>query len=447
MEELVWNRYNFLIDSDKVGKVLFNSYTNALLRLNDGLWSDLNRISKTDNLNSDALRLFTEEEISFFKDNYIFVENQEALVDILHHQSISRIFNREHLALTIAPTQNCNFDCTYCYEKWRTPGSMSDKTEGAIIKYLEGEIKNNGLKSLELTWYGGEPLLEKKRITSLGKRINQLGIDITNHEIITNGYLFDKDAVEKLKDVGIKTVQITIDGLNDEHNNRRPLKGGKKSFDRIIKNLDSFFEGEFNIAFDRIAIRVNVDKTNEEQYLHTYKWLKNRYPQSNCIVYPGKIHHDEKDGNKSLCHTTNEYTDFCLNLCRSHGIVSEKLYPDDIATECLTRSPYAMVIGWQGEIYKCFEELGDENLVVGNINNESIFSNSELISKYSVGIDHYKNEKCRRCEYLPICHGGCPIRQLENVYSGYHNDCCTPFKGRMKEYLETIYLMQHSKTY
>lgn len=40
MEGLIWSKYNFLIDSDKVGKVLFDSYTNALLRLNDSLWSD-----------------------------------------------------------------------------------------------------------------------------------------------------------------------------------------------------------------------------------------------------------------------------------------------------------------------------------------------------------------------------------------------------------------------
>ena len=433
MEKLIWNKYNILIESEELGRILFNSYTNALLQLDDSLWEDLSSLSKVDNFDDDTLNSFTEEEISYFKKNYILIENQEALIDILHHQSISRIFNKEHLVLTIAPTQNCNFDCTYCYESWRTPGSMNDKTEDAIIRYLEKEIKNNGLSSLELTWYGGEPLLEKGRIKSLGEKISKLGIVITNHEIITNGYLLDTTVVEILKNVGVKTIQITIDGFKEEHNKRRPLIGGKNSFDRIIQNLDNLFNSEYGSVFENVAIRVNVDKTNENEYLDVYKWLKNRYPQLNCIVYPGKIYHDENSTKKHLCHTTDEYTDFCLNLYGNHEIISEKLYPDDIATECLARSPYSMVIGWQGEIYKCFEDLGNEKLVVGNINNENVFSNFELISKYSLGIDHFLDPKCRACSYLPICHGGCPKRRFENKYEGKHNDCCISFKGRLKD--------------
>lgn len=39
----------------------------------------------------------------------------------------------KYLVLTIAPTQTCNFACTYCYENWRMSGIMDDLTEEAII--------------------------------------------------------------------------------------------------------------------------------------------------------------------------------------------------------------------------------------------------------------------------------------------------------------------------
>lgn len=111
--------------------------------------------------------------------------------------------------------------------------------------------------------------------------------------------------------------------------------------------------------------------------------------------------------------------------------------PDDINMECMTRSPYnCMLVGSEGEIYKCYEDLGNRDLIVGNINGPAVWSNYGLISKYATGIDHYNDPVCRKCGYLPICRGGCPIRRFENIYKGKHNDCCTPFKGRMQDYVE-----------
>ena len=39
MSKLIWNNYNKLINNDKFGKGLFNSYTNALLKLDENLWN------------------------------------------------------------------------------------------------------------------------------------------------------------------------------------------------------------------------------------------------------------------------------------------------------------------------------------------------------------------------------------------------------------------------
>ncbi len=55
-----------------------------------------------------------------------------------------------------------------------------------------------------------------------------------------------------------------------------------------------------------------------------------------------------------------------------------------------------------------------------------------------MGIDHYQDPVCRDCSFLPICRGGCPKRRYENKYEGKQNDCCTPFKGRIEDYLELI---------
>ena len=144
MNKSIWSRYNFLVDSEENGKLLYNSYTNGLLKLDKTIFDDLKKLKH----NSDKSQ-FSDEEIQFLKRNHVLVDD-ERLIEQMHHQSLERIFDKKHMVLTIAPTQNCNFNCEYCYEKWRTPGSMSDETEDAIIKYLEKRIDEDGLDTLNL---------------------------------------------------------------------------------------------------------------------------------------------------------------------------------------------------------------------------------------------------------------------------------------------------------
>ena len=213
------------------------------------------------------------------------------------------------------------------------------------------------------------------------------------------------------------------------------MANGKGTFDTIIENLDNYYNSSFRDAF-AIAIRVNIDNRNYKSFIDIYKWLNDRYKSKRLIVYPGVVVLDENDCNASTCLSRNAVTDIVLDLFTKYGIITEELYPDDVNIECMTRSPYSMLIGSQGEIYKCYEDLGNKELIVGNINDPKVWSKYELIAQYSVGIDHYNDPECRKCSYLPICRGGCPIRRFENVYKGRHNDCCTPFKGRIKDYIE-----------
>lgn len=108
-----WSRFNFLLNTEKKGKLLYNSYTNSLIKLDNSLFEILNSLSTNKLSIERCLQLFSKDEITFFQDNYILVDDDDILVEIMHHQSMARIFNRKHLVLTIAPTQNCNFSCTY----------------------------------------------------------------------------------------------------------------------------------------------------------------------------------------------------------------------------------------------------------------------------------------------------------------------------------------------
>ena len=82
--------------------------------------------------------------------------------------------------------------------------------------------------------------MQYKRVISLARRIDELGLKINENLLITNGYFFTPEVVEKLVEAKISEIQITLDGFRETHDIRRPLINGKGTFDTIIKNLDDY---------------------------------------------------------------------------------------------------------------------------------------------------------------------------------------------------------------
>ena len=57
----------------------------------------------------------------------------------------------------------------------------------AITRFIN---EHNNAKTLNLIWYGGEPLLSFNRIKEIYNNIkSDTNVQITNHSIVTNGYL------------------------------------------------------------------------------------------------------------------------------------------------------------------------------------------------------------------------------------------------------------------
>lgn len=85
------------------------------------------------------------------------------------------------------------------------------------------------------------------------------------------------------------------------------------------------------------------------------------------------------------------------------------------------------VIGSEGEIYKCWSEVGNLHKSVGNIRYPEKMD-SEKNSKYIIGGSCFEAEECKTCAILPICQGGCPIERISNLFEGTHYEMCSIYK-------------------
>ena len=81
------------------------------------------------------------------------------------------------------------------------------------------------------------------------------------------------------------------------------------------------------------------------------------------------------------------------------------------------------VIGPKGELYKCWNDIGDENFIVGNVVENKI-TNYELLSRYIGGPNMMDDPKCCECKLFPICDGGCAWNRHKNIFNGASMQLC-----------------------
>jgi len=91
---------------------------------------------------------------------------------------------------------------------------MSRETEQRYLGWLAKQLPD--AKYLYVGWYGGEPLLSKGTIGRLTDGIlrmrERFGFEYSA-SVVTNGVLLDRQFSEQADSLGVKSVQVTLDGV------------------------------------------------------------------------------------------------------------------------------------------------------------------------------------------------------------------------------------------
>lgn len=191
-----------------------------------------------------------------------------------------KIVNVDRLLLEV--TQNCNMRCRYCvhsdiYEHVRahTDKKMSLDTAKKSVDYFFSLLLSKKRKKTfkcAISFFGGEPLIEKNIIFDLIKyikEINRVKIDI-DYLITTNGLLLKNNVIKELKKENIR-VDISFDGEQYQHDMFRKKISGKGSWNDIIKNIKNIKSNHpeyySNIRF-QLTIHPNHDIVKIERYLY-----------------------------------------------------------------------------------------------------------------------------------------------------------------------------------
>lgn len=419
------SRFNITVPVDNSDElILFNSKECSFVVLDketQGFLTDIYEINKYD-----------EEVVENLIDlGFIVNENSDEISDLVAFTQNARLSN-ESLSITIATTLDCNMACPYCFEN-KNKKYLTESTANKIISFILTKLSSNQFKKLLITWTGGEPLLNKdiiKYITEpIEKYCNENQIDY-HASIITNGLLLTEENAKFLQETKVRDGQVTLDGFEETNNKRRIALNGSNSFKTILKNV--------NVActYFAIVIRINIDNNNKHEIKNLISYLYNDLDYKNNKKI--SITLAPVSGYESTL-PLDEYYNFFRDIYDDYMINSkvQKFYPVPLSFACGALCKDSYVIGPEGEVYKCWEEIGNKDLTIGTVDN--LCDNCERCQQY---LKDFWPKECEECSYLPMCHGGCPIKRLDNN----NKPICAPQTKAIDIYLKKYYELWEDET-
>jgi GTP 3',8-cyclase len=165
--------------------------------------------------------------------------------------------------LRISVTERCNFRCQYCMPE--KPFSWVPKENilsfEDMFKFVKASI-DQGIKKVRLT--GGEPLLRE----DLDKFIEMIynydsNIDLA---LTTNGFLL-KNVAQRLKDAGLKRINISLDSLITD-------KAAKIAQKDVLKDV---LEGIFEAKRVGLHVKINcvpMQNINDDEIISLLEFCK-----------------------------------------------------------------------------------------------------------------------------------------------------------------------------
>lgn len=395
--------YNILFPYKENMFILFNSFSNATALLDTAMF---------EKFQSDSLNL---NELSQFAKQGFYVEDSVDELSYVLLANSKSVFQSNLNLFRILTTTRCNANCAYCYEDKRIPCDMSEETANAVVEFIKGQTVSSS--KISINWFGGEPLLNHKIISYINRRLRQELPDHSIRQVITtNGSLFTKSLIRKAStEWMIDTVQMTLDGYGEYHNNTKSYNNFPNAFNRTIDTIDALLSNGL-----KVSVRMNVDKQNYKSIYELVLYLDAKFHKRDgffCYAYP--LFDENVD--RICCNGYRDNLIYDSDLEKFFFPISDKIIALNVnphetlrfcrqkTVSCGSAKEGNFVIDPCGLLYKCSFEIGNPNRSVGNVFDGIVLNSHHLkyiLPKYS--------KDCYSCKLLPMCQGGCRYQFVWN---------------------------------
>lgn len=417
------SQFNYFTEISNGDIIIFNTYkgTSSICKLTSSKKDYFINLQNYEKIESDNTELFN----NLIDKGFLIDEDcdEEQRLRLLYIKGIGG----STLNLVLLPTEQCNFRCKYCYEDFKR-GRMSTETQNAIVKYVKANIHN--YRGLNISWFGGEPLMALDIIQSLSKQFIEV---CKNHRIpyisniTSNGYLLDAKTFKILYDLKVLNYNITIDGIKETHNQQKPLANGQESFDTVINNMLEIKNSVEN-RFFKINIRTNFTKeiySTLEKYVDFFYDKFGNDKRFSFFARPA----GDWGGSTVKSFTDNLFEEDTfprvfedlLNFERTLNYETHQYLLNPCSCFCIMSNINSFLIDSDANIRKCSCSLDDDRNVIGKLEEDG---NMKIdIDEMAKWVDFYNPEGvCKNCFFAPAClNNSCLAQKVLN--RGDKNEC------------------------
>lgn len=341
---------------------------------------------------------------------------------------IEQITDKQFQSLFLIATTECNLDCDYCFyrssssESLKKREKMSVEIAIASIDKFKSLTSSNRITSgywQQITFYGGEPLLNKKLLKVAIPYARQIFQDnYTTIVVNTNITLLDGEVIKLFKNNDVE-VQISIDGNEEIHNRYRKTVNGSGTYDIVIKNIKRLVQSGVKVLPMITATDANVKNLSET--------IKSIVDETGVKDFAVNVLISES------FKVDEQYTE----LLAEQMILAYQSY-GDLANDYAFYELYEMLLGNDkriarnscgstrkitifpnGNVHSCqaLEKVEINNM--GNIHDQFISNENWKLWRYR---NRFNNEECLNCEVVASCGAGCATGSYNSTGSIYGID-------------------------
>ena len=301
-------------------------------------------------------------------------------------------------------TLRCNERCLHCgsYCGDVTSEELSVDQYRTFLTQVKEDMTTDG-KMLCIT--GGEPLLRKEFFDIMGVA-HELGF---SWGMTSNATLIDDSVARDLQEVGMGTISVSIDGLEETHDAFRRTPGGYK---KAMKGIESLLRvgGFENVQITTVVTHQNIGQLDElykifnEMDIDSWRVI-NIEPMGRAKQHPELI-------------LTKEDYQTIFEFIRNKRIAGEPVtygcshylgmeYEREVRDwyYLCTAGLYTASITANGDIIACLDIERRPEFVQGNILKDrfsEVWKNKFQVFRRDLADD---NETCSKCFHKDYCHG------------------------------------------
>ena len=400
-------------------------------------------------IKSGQFHLVKPEMMEYLVKNNIVVKEGFEKEWIEEHKRLPKVgFNSMYMVIT----QGCNLGCKYCAvienidERQRLKEKMDLATGIKAVEFFARELTLSCPPDARVTFYGGEPMLNKELIFELVPRIASISYPGQTKPVemvmITNGYLYDAKLTELFKEYGVG-VCVSMDGRRRHQDvTRLTREDNRSTFEQVVENFKRYRDAGLSMGISTAIGSHNVDDLED---------IARFYAQLGAHFVEFQIPYQVARESNMFWVSTEKATRHLMEAfvaLRELNIIEGTTYRrirDFVTGRVHTKDCGAngnqLVVAPDGSIGPCHSLVGTRTFFAGTVHDDSC--NPRKMENFTQWAARFplNMEMCHSCPYISLCGGGCTYNSYISSGTIWDKDpqVCTYMKQMVEWILKDLW--------